>query len=213
MVIVTPEPVKEAVTPITRISFQDYLRLYDGWHAEWHNGQVEEIKANNLRHQELFAFLITFFELYFGFRPIGKVLAAAFSMYISDAQPAREPDLMIILNEHRDRIKPTYLDGAADIAIEIVSPESTERDYGAKFAEYEKAGVREYWLFDPIRQQADIYVLHPDGVYRRAGYDAQGRLTSTLLVDFKFDPAMLWRESLPTGMELVKLLQGMVSET
>jgi Uma2 family endonuclease len=93
--------------------------------------------------------------------------------------------------------------------VEIVSPESAERDRGDKLTEYEAAGVQEYWLFDPLRQEASIYSLAKDGRYRRLPLDAAGSIVSYLLPGFVLDPALLWREEMPTGPELIELVQGM----
>lgn len=45
------------------------------------------------------------------------------------------------------------MDGTPDLIVEVTSPESLARDRGEKYVEYEAAGVREYWLIDPDRQQ------------------------------------------------------------
>lgn len=74
-------------------------------------------------------------EHFLRFRPVGELLTAAFSTYVGDDQPAREPDLLVVLNENRDRIQQTFLKGSADIAVEIVSPESIARDRVNKFEE------------------------------------------------------------------------------
>jgi Uma2 family endonuclease len=58
-----------------------------------------------------------------------------------------------------------YLDGLADLVIEIISPESTSRDRGEKFYEYEMVGVRGYWLVDPQRELAEFYLLDAQGRY------------------------------------------------
>ncbi|MBC8170735.1 MAG: Uma2 family endonuclease [Anaerolineae bacterium] len=191
------------------ISFEEFLTLYDGQHAELVNGRVEIIMANNLQHLMLTKFLIRLLEAYLEAHPVGQLLIASFSMWLGADKPTREPDLMIVLNEHQARITSTYLDGAADIAIEIVSPESVDRDYGTKFREYESAGVREYWIFDPLRQIADIHVLGEDGVYHRRTLNASGHLTSTLLPNFELNPALLWRDPLPGGSEIMELIQAM----
>ena len=49
-------------------------------------------------------------------------------------------------SERLDRVHRTYLDGPADLVVEIVSPESAGRDRGEKYYEYEAAGIPEYWL-------------------------------------------------------------------
>ncbi len=205
----TDEDVSEFAA--TGISFQDYLKQFDGKHSEWLMGNVI-VMSNNTLHQEILAFLVALLHLYLGMAKIGKLLLAGVPMYIDDDQPAREPDMMIVFNENVHRIKPTYLEGAADICIEIVSPESTKRDYGGKFSQYEAAGVREYWRIDPIRKQTDFYVLRDvDGEqhYQRIGLDERGRFVSTLLSGFALDTAIFWRAELPAGMELVELAQRM----
>jgi Uma2 family endonuclease len=164
---------------------------------------------HNKKHQDIFTFLLTLFNLYLGLKPIGTVLAAAFSMVIGEDHPAREPDVVVVLNAHRARIQPTYLDGPADMAVEIVSPESSECDRGVKFHEYEAVGVQEYWLIDPLRQEAAIYALGADGRYHRLALDADGRLISALLPGFALDPGLFWNDQLPAGAALIALAQEM----
>ena len=44
--------------------------------------------------------------------------------------------------------------------MEIVSPDSRHRDGVEKLAEYEEAGVREYWVIDRSRRQAEFFDFH-----------------------------------------------------
>lgn len=195
---------------VENLTFEEFLREFDGKHAEWYQGKVILVMANNRQNQAILSFLNALFALYFGFKPIGEFILAAFSMVVSDDLPHREPDLIIVMNENRQRIKESYLDGAADIAIEIVSPESVARDYGKKFQEYELAGVREYWIIDPMRQIADVYLLGEDSHYHRLALNSQEQLVSSLLQNFALDPAILWREELPKGDELIQLVNRML---
>ena len=48
------------------------------------------------------------------------------------------------------------MNGAADICIEVISPESVIRDRGEKFEEYERGGVGEYWIFDYLRARSAL---------------------------------------------------------
>jgi len=128
---------------------------------------------------------------------------------VGDDKPAREPDLMIVLNAHRERIKPTYLDGIADLVIEIVSPESVERDHGTKYIEYEAIGIGEYWLIDPIHREADVYVLGEDHLYHRTVRGEREKLVSTILPGFALDPAILWKETLPDNKSTLALVEQM----
>ena len=191
-----------------KISFQDYLKLYnsvEGMRTEWVAGEVESYTVtNNLQHQRLLGFLYMILSFFLGAKNLGEVTLAGFPMYLGDDKPAREPDLMVILNAHRDRLKPTCLDGIADLVVEVVSPESDERDHGKKFVEYEAAGIPEYWLIDPIRRVADMYIL---GEYWR--YHRATQFASTILPDFALDPQVLWQETLPEGTAVLALVEQM----
>ena len=195
------------------ITFQDYLtdtNSIEGIRTEWIAGKVEAYKmSNNTQHQEILRFLTVLLDFFLSAKSLGKLLLAGVPMYLGDDKPAREPDLMVVLNEHLSRIQMTYLNGPADIAIEVVSPESDERDHGAKLLEYEAAGVLEYWLIDALRSQADIYILDTNKRYQRVNLDAEGRLNSSVLPGFSFDPRLLWKESLPGGAAIVTLIEQM----
>jgi Uma2 family endonuclease len=196
--------------PAERLTFEQFLIDYADQRADYFpDGTVEVHMGNNTRHIAIILFITHLFRDFFELLPIGDVLQAAFPMNLGDELPRREPDVIIILNEHQARIMPTYLDGPADIAIEVVSPESAERDYVTKFKEYTAGGVPEYWLIDPDRDFAATYALGPDGHYKHIPNDAQGRLRSHILPQFALHPAVLWQEKHPAGMKLVRLVSDM----
>ncbi len=56
--------------------------------------------------------------------------------------------MLFVRHEHADRIHHGRVDGPPDLAIEIVSPESVERDYEKKRKQYQRARVPEYWIID-----------------------------------------------------------------
>lgn len=190
------------------ISFDDFVKRYEGQRVEWHAGKVVEKMTNNENHQIILGFLYNLLSYFLAIKPIGRVYLAGLPMFISDDKPAREPDLMVILQDKFDRVKPTRLEGAADIAVEIVSPGSDMIDRGVKFKEYETAGVREYWLIDPIRKAVDIYVLNNDKLYQRIRNNTH--ITSQVLPEFHLEIAVLWQDELPAGPALVEIVNGML---
>jgi len=52
------------------------------------------------------------------------------------------PDLVIVCDSNK--IKGSYIEGAPDLAVEILSPSTKKRDIGIKKEIYEKFGVKEY---------------------------------------------------------------------
>ena len=71
----------------------------------------------------------------------------------------RVPDLMYVSAARRARVKPTLVDDAPDLIIEIVSPDSTNRDRREKYLEYQAGGVPEYWIIDPLTRTVSAYTL------------------------------------------------------
>lgn len=112
---------------------------------------------------------------------------------------AREPDLLFVAREHVDRLTETHLDAAADLVVEIVSPESAARDRGEKLAEHEAAGVREYGLIDPELLVAEVYRLGSGGRYQAVFASTAGVIESPLLAGLRIDVGWLWRETLPVA--------------
>jgi Uma2 family endonuclease len=194
------------------VTFENFLKFFGEQHMEWLLGKVISVVSNNTHHNAILGFLYNIISLFLGYKHLGRVLLAGVPMKIADEKPAREPDLLIVLNENVHRIKETYLDGPADIVVEVVSPESTDRDRGIKLSEYEAAGVPEYWLLDPLRTEANVYALGDDARYHPLSKDSEGRLVSNVLPGFALHPDLLWREP-PTGAQLVTLVEEMVSKT
>ncbi len=109
----------------------------------------------------------------------------------------REPDLLYVAPENLDRLKDTCVEGPADLCVEIVSPESIERDRDVKFLEYQAAGVREYWIIDPEARSAQFWRLDDTGFYRRVPLDSEGIYHCEVIPRLTLRSAWLWEEPLP----------------
>jgi Uma2 family endonuclease len=208
---ITDDPARNETIVAENVSFEEFLTLYAEQHAEWLMGKVILVVTNNKRHQEILLWLARLLGFYLDLNPIGKLYLAGYPIYISDDQPSRQPDLLIVLNEYQDRLKENFVAGPANFVVEVVSPESSKRDWGDKMDEYEAAGVDEYLLVDPLRKMADIYALGDDHRYHRRPLNEQDRITSGILPGFTLDPALLWRDDRPGGADLVALVQGMMA--
>ena len=189
-----------------KLSYEDFLVQYDGKHAEWINGEVIVPPPASARHQDIGSFLESLLRTYIESRNLGRMFRAPFQMKVDSDSPGREPDLLFIASANLNRLKPTYLDGAADLAIEIISPDSMNRDRDEKFVEYESAGVPEYWLIDPIRKRADFYRLGADDHYHPVLPDDEGIYHSEVVKGFWLRVSWLWQEPMPPVLEVWKEL-------
>jgi Uma2 family endonuclease len=196
----------------TGVSFEEYLDKYAGDFCELVEGNVIKMSPIHEDHDKLTRYLASLLDAYFEIRPIGQIRIAPFVMKISSDSPKREPDLQIILNTNLGELKPTYMDGPADICIEIISPGSVDEDRGKKFTEYEKGGVGEYWIFDPIHKEALFYRLNAEGIYAPQQADADGNYRTPALPGLVLHVPTLWQEQLPGPIAVAQAVQAMVKE-
>ena len=191
----------------TKLSYAEFLEWCDEdtW-AEWVDGEVVMVSPASMRHQQLVDFLVQIIGPYVDTHEQGVLLSAPFQMHLAEQQRGREPDLLVVSSEHQDRLTATFLDGPADLVVEIISPESRLRDRGEKYAEYEMAGVREYWLIDPDEERADFFVLGDDARYERLRPDDAGIYRSTVLDGFWVDVGWFWAEPLPPAIDILRRL-------
>ncbi|MBC8099600.1 MAG: Uma2 family endonuclease [Armatimonadetes bacterium] len=136
----------------------------------------------------------------------GEVIQEGIAHRPDEGFPGRVPDLMVLLPPKSAQIKGARFDGVADLIVEVISPDSQHRDRVEKVLEYAQAGVREYWIIDPIRQEALFYVLAANGVYAMQ-YPVEGVYTAQVLSGLSVEVAILWREPLPGVMETIALAQ------
>jgi len=188
-----------------KISYEEFLELCDeDTLAEWVNGEIIMTSPASKKHQKIGFLLKSILYTYVEFHKLGDILDAPFQMKLPYS--GREPDIIFIHSSHLDRLKETYLDGPADVAIEIISKESINRDRIKKFNEYESGGVTEYWLIDPMLKQAEFYRIGADSFYHPVSLDTEGKYHSEAIQDFWFKVSWLWQEPLPPDWEIRKEL-------
>ncbi|MDB5293010.1 MAG: hypothetical protein JWL69_4251, partial [Phycisphaerales bacterium] len=94
----------------------------------------------------------------------------------------RLPDVLFVEKAREEIILENHVEGAPDLIMEVVSPDSIDRDWREKYQEYEKAGVREYWLIDLAGQKIEAHAL-VDGKFRRIP-QTDGKTESEVLKGF-----------------------------
>lgn len=124
----------------------------------------------------------------------GEVFAEGLAQRFSPTEYT-VPDICFVSSARLPQLAENYLSGAADLVIEVVSPDSRVRDYHEKFSLYEQGGVREYWIVDPVYQTVDAYRLIDHKLV--AISTISGVVRSEVLPGFALDPQWLRQSPLP----------------
>lgn len=201
----TTQPQSAAMTTRGYVTFEEYLeQSSDTRNCEWIDGEIITMPGASFEHQSISGFLTTILNLFVSQKDLGKIVYSPFAMKLESQRRGREPDILFVGKEKFHLIKKNYLDGAADLVVEIISPESVGRDRGEKFVEYEAAGIKEFWLIDPTRRQVEFYILNDEKFYQLAE-TPEGVFRSRVLPEFFVRVEWLWEKNLPTVTALKEL--------
>lgn len=192
------------------VSAEDYLAHYTGTeiHYEWVEGFVIQMSPNTEEHLLLIDYLYDILRAYLWLNPIGKV-RREFAMKL--VKSFREPDIFLVLNSNPNSLTRTIMLGAPDICIEVVSDESSNRDYKDKLAEYEQLGVYEYWIIDSLNRRATFYRLH-ESSYVSVSSNAEQIYQTPLLPKLKFHIETFWQAELPDYYAVGEMVKAMWME-
>jgi len=191
----------ETAAHITRkMSVEEFLQWLDEdtW-AEWKGGEVIVLSPASRSHQQMVHFLADLLDEW-AQGTGGTVLFAPFplKLHLPDGDiRVREPDILFVSKQNAAQLQETFAESPIDLVIEVTSEESRARDRSEKFAEYEAAGIGEYWIIDPDNQLAEFYQLQPEGRFALALPDAEGIYESSCLPGFRLRVDWLWRTPRP----------------
>ncbi len=134
-------------------------------HAEWVAGEVIMMTPDNLEHNDTEGLIYRVFTEFVNIKGLGRVFHGHVQVRLPVKPSRRDPDILFVSKRRLHLLKKNYIDGAPDLAMEIVSPSSGERDFRIKYHEYEEAGVREYWIIEPMTRAISVYVLNSKDRY------------------------------------------------
>ncbi len=140
-------------------TIDDIYALPDGQRAELIDGQMYMMAPPRTIHQRISGTLhAAIYQYLKSKKGTCEVFAAPFAVFLNkDNKNYVEPDISVICD--KDKIDDRGCNGAPDWIIEITSPSDPHRDYGIKLFKYRTAGVREYWIVNPLTQVVMVYDL------------------------------------------------------
>lgn len=165
----------------------DYYNLPENVRAELIDGQIYYMSAPSRIHQEILMFLSKTIANYIDSKkgPC-KVYPAPFAvkLFVDDNRTVVEPDISVICDPNK--LTDRGCTGAPDWIVEIVSPSNSSHDYIRKLNLYADAGVREYWIVNPMNQSVYVYFLEDDKFITTA-YTLQDKINVNIYDDLWID--------------------------
>lgn len=178
----------DAVRQLEYCTIDDIYNLPEGQRAELIDGELYMMATPGRIHQRLVMELSFRIRNYIGSKNGDcEVYPSPFAVFLNaDDSIYLEPDISVICD--KNKLTEEGCKGAPDWILEIVSPTSRQMDYNKKLFKYRTAGVREYWIVDPMKQQITVYNFEYDTFEE---YSFSDKVKAGIYEDFEIDFAQI----------------------
>ena len=184
--------------PGVKLTYDDFLLFpEDGKRHELIDGEHYVTASPNLKHQLIVGQLHLVIGSWLEFHPVGRIILAPFDVIFSDLDVV-EPDLLFVAEDRAGGVLTSQgVRGAPDLVVEVASKSTRARDETLKRRLYERFGVAEYWVVDPVIDVVRVYrrggpgFLRPEEMSREAG----DTLRTPLLPDLEIPLARIFKDT------------------
>lgn len=154
-------------------TLEDYYEIPDDIRVELIDGVIYNMTAPTSLHQLIAGFIYA--------KLLGHIMShkgeclpliSPLDVQLDcDDKTMVQPDVIIVCD--RDKIINRCVYGAPDFVIEVLSKSTRKKDTVIKLNKYMNAGVREYWMIDPVKKKVIVYDFEHDEYPVIYGFDAK----------------------------------------
>lgn len=183
-----------------KYSYTEYMSLDEDFLCEVLDGEIISMSPSPTpKHQDVVDELTAEFKMFLRGKecmafssPIDVCLFAEHEMKYEEIKDWVQPDLIVVCD--RSKIGEKNIIGAPDLVIEVLSPSTTKNDRLIKYKNYEKAGVREYWIVDPYHMSVEVYELNKNSFDRTGIYLKEDNLNVGILEGFSINLGNIFKD-------------------
>jgi len=174
-----------------RFTYRDYCLLPEEKRYELIEGELLMTPAPGTQHQTVLQRLFKVVETFVTAQDLGRVWFAPLDVILSD-EDVVQPDLLYVATARLGIVTERGLRGAPDLAVEVLSQATRERDPVVKRKLYAKYGVKEYWLVDPDGRTVEVLTLGQEGYETFRVFPEGTAVESPLLPGFRAEVGPLF---------------------
>ncbi len=174
-----------------KATYSDYARTPEGSRYQLIAGELQEMTGPTPEHQSVVGRLFAALHAFAGGTGAGEVFMAPLDVYFSEHE-TYQPDIIFIGRDRLQIVGEKKIEGAPDLVMEVLSPSTAYFDLRHKKNIYEAAGVREYWIVDPMERSIEIHENEGGAFGRVSEFKTTGIAKSAFLAGFSVDLAELF---------------------
>jgi Uma2 family endonuclease len=174
-----------------QMSFNDYLEIREKSEEllEYIDGIVYMSPSPSTKHQRISRKLLIKLDKFLDGSPC-EVFHAHFDIELKNENMEGIkiviPDISVICDKS-GFTESRYI-GVPSLIVEILSPSNQSHDLITKLYLYMNAGIKEYWIVNPMLHSVTVYSLNEEGMYEQHDMKTEsGKISSNFLQGFSVD--------------------------
>lgn len=190
----------EEPDPSLIYTYADYMQWKFKERLELFRGKIFKMGAPNTLHQVVAG------NLYSGLRDylkgkVCRVFIAPFDIRLpaknrkkdDEITTVVQPDVCVVCDAAK--VDTRGVCGAPDLVIEILSPGNSKKELRDKYELYEEAGVKEYWVINPVEENLVVFLRDQEGKFGSPKiYTGGDRLIAAAVPGFGIDVNEIFTE-------------------
>src|SRR6185312_7728698 len=162
-------------------TYDDYAALPDdGKRYEIVNGVLLITPAPTPNHQSISVRLSHYLFVHVELAGRGRVFAGPIDVELGPRN-VFQPDVVVLLNAHLNKVAAKKIVGAPDLVVEIASPSTAVVDRVTKYEIYARAGIPEYWIVKPNNRTIEVLILENGEYYSSGIFQGEQLLPSRIV--------------------------------
>jgi len=184
------------------VSEEEYFKMTDeDSHCELFEGEIIMDTPASARHERVFRFLFFIINGYVELKKLGEIIGSRYPMRLEEGTLV-EPEIIFIKKERLGLLEKQYLNGPADLVVEILSPATYRFDLKNKREKYREHKIKEIWFIDIIKNR--IIVDYLTGNEYKTVETSSGRIESKVIEGFYIEAEWVLKEEPPNSFEILR---------
>jgi Uma2 family endonuclease len=160
----------------------DWAKLPEGYKYQLIDGEFVEWPSMTLREHDARMEIGLALYQHVKSRKLGEAMFVPFDVHLTDCD-IYQPDIIFVSNENLHYIEEDGVHGPPDLVIEVLSRSTAGFDLLLKKDGYEKFGVKEYWIVDPMDKTVETFINSSTG-FQSSFVGKEGTVCSSVLPEF-----------------------------
>ncbi|RKR81934.1 Uma2 family endonuclease [Mucilaginibacter gracilis] len=175
-----------------KYTIEDYLLLEEGAPFQLIENDLIMSPSPNSLHQALVLRIAQLMLNFLDQNDINGYVGGTVDV-VFDENNVFQPDVVYVSPERKEEIVKLKIEGVPDLVIEILSPSNAYYDLRQKKDAYQKYGVKEYIIIDPLEMSAELYALENNEYKLHQKAFKTELLHSIIIAGLNFDLTKLFR--------------------